>query len=270
MAQELAVEGDAPRTSSHRLEAYEAALRQGFGGGWSAYGKLGSSFRVANFDENACFFPPCAGELLRPQKAKSGELGVELERGRLRARTSVYQIDLEDEIYFSPLTFANINLSPTRRRGVELEGGWRAADNLDLRAGLALLDAVFRSGTYGGVDVSGNDVPLVPDVLVTGGVSWRFVPRTRLHVNARYVGEQRFDDDQANRFARRQPAYGLVDMKLEHALARRWEVALEVRNVFDKGYFSYGRVNSPTTPTTFSALPSPGRAAYASLAWRLD
>ena len=270
MAQELFVEGDAPRTSSHRLEAYEAALRQGLGGGWSAYGKLGKSFRVATFDENACFFPPCAGELLRPQKAKSAELGVEVERGRLRARTSVYQIDLEDEIYFTPLTFANINLSPTRRRGVELEGAWRATDNLDLRAGVAVLEAVFRSGTYGGIDVSGNDVPLVPDLLLTGGVSWRFVPRTRLHANARYVGEQRFDDDHANRFARRQPAYGLVDMKLEHGLARRWEIVLEVRNLFDKDYFSYGRVDSPTTPTTFSALPSPGRAAYASVAWRLD
>jgi iron complex outermembrane recepter protein len=270
MAQELFVEGDAPRTSSHRLEAYEAALRQGFGGGWSAYGKLGKSFRVATFDENACFVPPCAGELLRPQKGKSGELGVEVERGRLRARTSVYQMDLEDEIHFIPLTFTNINLSPTRRRGIEAEAAWRATDRLDLRLGLAWLEATFRSGTYGGVDVSGNRVPLVPEVLVTAGASWRFLPRTRMNLNARYVGEQRFDDDQANRFARKQPAYGLIDMKLEHALARRWEIALEVRNLFDKDYFSYGRVNSPTAPTTFSALPSPGRAAYASLAWRLD
>jgi iron complex outermembrane receptor protein len=268
MAQELAVEGDAPRTSSHPLEAYEAALRQAFGGGWSGYAKLGKSFRVATFDENACFFPPCAGELLRPQKAKSGEIGVEVERGRLRARTSVYQIDLEDEIHFIPLTFTNINLSPTRRRGLELEGAWRATDRLDLRLGLAWLEAVFRSGSYGGVDVTGNRVPLVPELLATAGASWRFLPRTRMNVNARYVGEQRFDDDQANRFARKQPAYGLVDLKLEHALARRWELALEVRNLFDKEYFSYGRVDSPTTPSTFSALPSPARAVHASVAWR--
>ena len=270
MAQELAVEGDAPRTSSHRLEAYEAAVRQAMGGGWSGYAKLGKSFRVATFDENACFFPPCAGELLRPQKAKSGELGVEVERGRLRARTSIYQIDLEDEIHFVPLTFTNVNLAPTRRRGIELEGAWRATDRLDLRLGLAWLEAVFRSGTYGGVDVTGNRVPLVPGMLATAGASWRFLPRTRMNVNARYVGEQRFDDDQANRFARKQPAYGLVDVKLEHALARRWELALEVRNLFDKDHFSYGRVDSPSAPTTFSALPSPGRAAYASVAWRLD
>jgi outer membrane receptor protein involved in Fe transport len=63
------------------------------------------------------------------------------------------------------------------------------------------------------------------------------------------------------------PTYTLVDAKLEHALGRRWEFALEVRNLFDKGYFSYA---AATGANTFSALPAAGRAAYASVAWRLD
>jgi iron complex outermembrane receptor protein len=254
------------RRLTHRLEAYEAALRQRLGGGWSGYAKYGKSFRVANFDENACFFPPCAPALLKPQTALAAELGLEFETRTLRLRASAYQIDLEEEIYFSPLAGANINLSPTRRRGIELESRWHALPAVDLRAGLALLQATFRSGTYGGVDVSGNDVPLVPDVLVTGGVSWTYAPRSRASVNARYVGEERFDNDQANTFGRKQPAYGLVDLKIEHALARAWQVALEVRNLFDKRYFSYGTALG----TTFSALPAPQRAAYLSVAWTMD
>ena len=258
-------------TESRGLEAYEAALRHGLRGGWSTYAKYGKSFRVATFDENACFFAPC-NPLLEPQSARSAELGLEYESRRVRARASAYRIDLENEIYFSPLANpfggANINLSPTRRRGVELEAGWRASDSVDLRAGLALLEAKFRSGAYGGVDVSGNDVPLVPRVLAAAGVSWTYAPRSRASLNARYVGEQRFDNDQANRF-RKQPAYGLVDLKVEHMLARAWQVALEVRNLFDKRYFSYGRVDSVSAPTTFSALPAPERAAYLSLAWTI-
>ena len=260
-------------TDSRGLEAYEAALRQGLGGGWSAYAKYEKSFRVATFDENACFFAPCAGPL-EPQTAKGAELGFEYESRRLRGRASVYQIDLENEIYFSPLVSfpvgANVNLSPTRRRGVELEGAWHAAEALDLRAGLALLQARFRSGTFGGVDVSGNDVPLVPNLLATAGVSWTYAPRSRASLNARYVGEQRFDNDQANVFGRKQPAYAVLDAKIEHALARAWRLALEVRNLFDRRYFSYGRIDDPRTPTTFSALPAPGRAAYVSLEWRMD
>jgi iron complex outermembrane receptor protein len=248
---------------SRGLEAYEVALCQGFAGGWSAYAKYGKSFRVATFDENACFSPPCGTPLLEPQTAQGLELGVEYERRTLRARASVYQTNLQNEIYFSPLVGlfgSNVNLSPTRRRGAELEAAWRAASALELRGALALLQASFRS--------DGNAVPLVPGVLATAGMSWSYAPRSRLSVNARYVGRQRFDNDQANVF-RKQPAYGLVDLKVEHALARAWQLALEVRNLFDKQYFSYGRLDDPRTPTTFSALPAPERAAYLSLAWTM-
>jgi outer membrane receptor protein involved in Fe transport len=104
-------------------------------------------------------------------------------------------------------------------------------------------------------------------MLVTAGASWAFTPRGRFNLNLRHVGSQRFDNDQANTFPREIPEYTLVDVKLEQRFARRWDLALEVRNLFDKGYFSYG---TATGATSFSALPAPGRAAYLSVAWRLD
>ena len=255
------------RRNADRLEAYEAALRHSFSNGWSLYGRYGKSFRVGNFDENACFFPPCSPALLLPQTGLTSELGVEYESNRVRLRTSVYDTRLENEIYFSALTFSNINLSPTEREGLEFEGVWSATPTLDLRGGLAFQRARFRSGVYGGVDVSGKTVPLVPEVLATAGVSWAFMPRARANLNLRHVGQQRFDNDQANTFARQMPEYTLADAKVEYRLARRWEAALEVRNLFDKQYFSYG---ATTGPTTYSALPAPTRAAYLSVAWRLD
>jgi len=248
------------------LRAYEAALRQGLGGGFSGYLKYGTSFRLANFDENACFFPPCNAELLRPQTGEGGEVGMELERGGLRGRVAVFQTDLENEIYFSPLTLSNINLEPTRRRGLEVEALWRALQSLDLRAGATWLDARFRSGVYGGVDVSGNQVPLVPERIATAGVSWAFLPRSRANLNWRYVGQQRFDNDQANTFPRKQPSYSVVDAKLEQRIAR-WDFTLEARNLLNRNYFSYGTV---TGPNTFSALPASGLAVYASVGYRLD
>jgi len=255
------------RRNADRLEAYEAALRHGFTTGWSIYGRYGKSFRVGNFDENACFFPPCSAELLLPQTALTAELGAEFENRNFTFRTSIYDTRLENEIYFSALTFSNINLSPTEREGLEFEGTWHATSTLDLRGGLALQRARFRSGVYGGVDVSGKTVPLVPEVLATAGASWIFMPGGRFNLNLRHVGQQRFDNDQANTFARQMPEYTLADAKVEYRFARRWEAALEVRNLFDKQYFSYG---ATTGPTTYSALPAPTRAAYLSVAWRLD
>ena len=254
------------RGRSDALRAWEAALRQGLGGGFSTYLKYGTSFRLANFDENACFFPPCNPDLLRPQTSRGGELGFEVQRGGLRSRAAVYQMNLENEIYFSPLTLSNINLEPTRRRGLELEGLWRATQTLDLRLAAAWIDARFREGVYGGVDVSGNKVPLVPERIATAGASWLFLARSRASFNVRYVGPQRFDNDQANTFPRKQPSYTVADLKLEQRL-ERWELALEARNLFNRRYFSYGTV---TGANTFSALPSTGLAVYASVGYRLD
>jgi iron complex outermembrane receptor protein len=248
------------------LRAYEAALRQGLGGGFSGYLKYGTSFRLPNFDENACFFPPCNPELLRPQTGKGGELGMEVERGGLRGRVAAFQTDLENEIYFSPLAGSNVNLDPTRRRGLEMEVLWRVLRSLDLRAGATWLDARFRSGVYGGVDVSGNQVPLVPERIATAGVSWMFLPRSRANLNWRYVGPQRFDNDQDNTFPRKQPSYSVVDAKLEQRVAR-WDFTLEARNLLNRKYFSYG---TTTGPNTFSALPATGLAVYASVGYRLD
>jgi iron complex outermembrane receptor protein len=255
------------RRAARTLRAHELALRHRLGGGWSAYGKLDRSFRIANFDDNACFFPPCGATLLEPQTSHAAELGAEFERGRWRGRAALYQMRLENEIYFSPLTFSTLNLSPTERRGLELEASWRALEALELRASLALQRARFRSGVYGGTDVSGNEVPLVPRSLFTAGASWRIDGRTRLNANLRHVGEQRYDNDQANTFPRRMPAYGLLDLKLEHRIERT-RVALEIRNLFDKHYYSYGIRNG--AGTSFNAFPAPGRATVLSAAFQLD
>jgi iron complex outermembrane receptor protein len=265
-SEDLLAEHVAPvdeRRAKHKLEAYEVALRHGLGGGWSGYGKYGSSFRLGNFDENICSIFLCVPVLLEPQTAKGGELGAEYERNGWRARAAYYSQDLENEIYFSPSLFQNINLDPTRRRGFELEAAWRASPTLDLRASFAQIEATFRRGVYGGADVSGKDVPLVPERIATAGVAWSFQPRTRFIANARYVGPQRYDGDQENVF-RKQPDYTLVDLKLEHVIGPL-TLALEVKNVFDEGYYSYGLWFAPST---VFAYPAPGRAGYLSAAYK--
>jgi len=153
------------------------------------------------------------------------------------------------------------------RRGIELEGAWRALESLELRAALALQHARFRSGVYGGVDVSGKDVPLVPEQLFTAGASWKVGAASRLNANLRTVGKQRFDNDQANTFPRKMPDYALLDLKFEHRIGRL-HIAFEVRNLFDKEYFSYAIRNF--AGTSFNAFPAPGRAAFVSVAYRLD
>ncbi len=238
--------------------AYELALRQRLAPGLNVYGKAGRSFRVATVDENRFQVT-----LLEPQTSRDLELGGELDNGRLRVRAAVFRMRLENEIYFSPLFppfGANINLSPTQREGLELDARWAVSGASSVFAGLALTRAEFRSGVYGGTDVSGNDVPLVPARTLSAGGTWRLAGRSDLSLFARYVGTQRFDNDQANTFMT-MPTYVTVNARLAWE-SGGWQLAATVLNLTDRKYFSYGIRNA--AGTDFNAYPAPERAIFVS------
>lgn len=249
-----------PKQEAHdALTASELALQQQLGGGWSAYGRLGTSFRVANIDENRCFFPPCAA-LLKPQTSKDREVGVQWRAGRAAFRASLFDILLDNELHYNAITFSNTNLEPTRRRGLELEGSLPLGRYVELGGRYARTEATFRSGSYGGFDVSGNEVPLVPRDRAGMSLAWKPAVSTRLTFALSHVGRQRYDNDQRNLF-RRMPSYTIADLKLTHE-AGDWRLAAGINNLFDKAHYSYGIVNGAFT--SFNAYPEDRRNAYVS------
>jgi len=255
-------------SSTRRPHAGELALRQELGQAMALLAKAGTSFRIATVDDNG---QTSTGQLLEPQTAQHREIGLEWREAGKRLRAMLYEIKLDKEIYFSPLAFAagaffpgaNVNLSPTRRTGVELSGGWQPTEAWDLAASLNLQTAKFRSGVYGGTDVAGLDVPLVPRVLANLRATWRASSRTQITGSYRYVGHQRYDNDQANQFARLMPAYGVADLKLVYSI-RDWRLAAGVANLFDKKYFSYGIINNFNCGTPSCVYPEQGRSVNAS------
>lgn len=258
------------QTQSRSPKAYELALRHDLNDGFAVLGKLGTSFRVATVDDNGL---TGTGNLLEPQTARNRELGVEYRRSDLRLRANFYHMDLDNEIYFSPLALgpppnffpggANINLSPTRRTGGEFSGTWRALRDLELSALLNLQTATFRSGIYGGVDVTGRDVPLVPKSLAVLRASWQATRRLQLRGSIRHVGQQRYDNDQANIFPSVMPSYTLTDLRLAYQLSN-WRFAAGVNNLTDSKYFSYGIIPAFNCATPTCVYPESGRTYFAS------
>ena len=253
-----------PRTTvNHALSATEVAIQQDLGQGVSAYARAGKSFRVGNIDDNRCFALPC-NPLLKPQRSRDSELGVQWHGRGSSFRASLFEIDLDDEIHYNAITFTNMNLSPTRRTGLELEGKTALGATVDVSARYSITKARFRSGLYGGIDVSGNEVPLVPTERIGAMANWQLTPGTRLTANVSHVGHQRYDNDQSNSF-RAMPGYTVTDIKLNHEIGL-WRFAVGVNNLFDKAYYSYGIVNG--TFTSFNAYPEDRRSGYVSAEYR--
>jgi len=255
--------------------AYDVGLRHPLGEAFSVYGRFGRSFRIATVDENFNQFGgpmfDSTVKILEPQTAHTGELGLDYKRESLHARASLYRTNLNNEISFiniDPfLFFANVNLPPTRRQGFELEGSWTVTSAIDIFGNYTFIDARFRKGDFGGVDVSGNLVPLVPRHKVSAGGTYRLGANTRAAVVMNYVGEQVFDNDQANTATRRMPDYVTVDLKVTHQM-RKLLLSMAVNNLFDEKYFSYAIRNS--AGTSFNALPARERNVWLTVKYQFD
>lgn len=252
----------APVDQKFTVNAWEATLEQRFAPAWTAHARTSQGFRVAGVEETPFTTGPLA-----PQKSHDVELGLAWTEGPNRVALNGFRINLDNEISFNPLIpfFGdNANLAPTRRQGMELEASGRVLPDLDLYATLTWTDAEFRSGIYGGVDVAGKRVPLVPRWQASAGGAWRITPATLLSASFLYLDEQVLNNDFANALPQRIGAYATLDLKLSHAMGS-WVLAAEARNALDREYFTYGGVN---TFGEVKVFPAPERAWYLSAEYR--
>jgi iron complex outermembrane receptor protein len=258
-------------TQGRMVNASEIGLRHRLDQSLSLFGRLGRSFRTATVDE---IFDQYGGSsfdskitLLEPQTSQDSEAGIDYKGEQNKVRASLFQMNLNNEIHYNAITFSNMNLSPTRRYGLELEGAHYYTDALEFAVAYSYTVAKFREGNYGGVNVSGNNVPLVPRQKLIFSSSWKISEKTTLSGNANYVGEQHFDNDQANTFSQNMPAYATADMKLSHREGS-WLFNASVNNLFDHQYFNYA-ICSASTPGKYNAYPMSGRTVFLELRYQL-
>jgi iron complex outermembrane receptor protein len=249
-----------PLDSNEGQYALHLGLEHRFNNIFSVFGRAARAFRTPNVDErvasgpafDALFNPLSQNFKLKTQTSHDVEGGFRIKSGGFQMQSSIYNMDLENELQFNPVGFFNINLAPTRRYGSETSASLRVSDSVLLRGGVAYTRAVFREGIY-----AGNDVPLVSRYTASGGVTWNIWQNYLVaDATVRAWSERAMDNDQANT-QRRIPADATIDFKLSGAY-ERFFWSLSVNNVLNALYYDYA-VASTFTPGRFSAYPLPGR-----------
>jgi iron complex outermembrane receptor protein len=259
-----------PFDGGQRQTAWHLGLEHRFSPYFAVFSRMAQSFRVPNVDERVGQGPfgVSTNFDLRTQTSRDYEIGYRVTVGRFAWQTSAYLMNLQNEIFFSPATFTNVNLDPTRRRGVETMATVQATDTLRLKGGLAYTRAMFVEGQF-----AGNDIPLVSRWTASGGLQWNiFQKELVFDLVARYFGPRRMDNDSAN-IQYLIPNATLVDLRLggEH---RHFFWALSTQNVFNVKYYEYAIsaidfFSGLPSVGTYSAYPLPGRTymAKVGLTW---
>ena len=253
--------------------AWELAVRQDLTQSWAAFARAGRGYRFATVDEIYEFSPTFQREFqfLKPQTSVGYDLGAEYRTPSVFARATIFQLDVDNEIFLDPFRtgIGNTNLPPSRRRGLELEARWLPIQTLTLTGTYTYTRAEFREGTadaYGtSVDISGNRVPLVPLQHVSGQAAWGFAPNWMVTGTVQYVSSQYMENDQPNT-GTQIPGYTTADVRLDYTIGAL-RLTGAVANVFDQEYYNYA-VRSAFTETRYNAYPLPPRTFWAAVEYR--
>lgn len=242
-----------------RQNAWELGINQPLNKEVSLYGRVGSSFRLANADEFGFTSP---GVTLLPQRSTDVDLGSRYVSGPVKMEARLYRSALTNEIGFDPSApnlfgpGANVNFDPTSRSGLELDGSYAYATNLTLRANAALRNSTFSSGPY-----AGKDVPLAPNQTFSVHADWIPLAGHLVSGGLNWVSTQH--PDFVNQCSI--PAYTTADARYAYQW-QKVEASLGVTNLFDEKY--YTQAFGCTAGVATSIYPEAGRAVVGALRYK--
>jgi vitamin B12 transporter len=103
--------------------------------GWRVVAQWSSAFRAPSF--NDLYFPGASNPALKPERARTEELGLRWTAGNARAGLSLYRTRTGELIVFDPVTFVPNNIGHAAVDGAELQaaltcGPWSLGGNLGL------------------------------------------------------------------------------------------------------------------------------------------
>lgn len=244
--------------------AYEAGVRVALAKEVDLIARTGRSFRFANVDEIYEFSPTFTAQFqfLRPQKARTHEVGVVVGRTAPWLKASVFRMDVTDEIHLDPFStgVGNRNMPPLRRDGLELEARHALTKTVDLTGAYTYTRAKFTEGDLNGIPIAGRTVPLVPRHKIDLNADVQLASATRLRALIQSVSEQVMENDEGNTFDRRIPGYTTADLKLQHRVGAV-TASVGINNLFDRNYYAYA-VRSQFVPDRFNAYPLPERSFW--------
>lgn len=225
------------------------------------------NYRFAKVDEflQPAYTPTFSPVILKTQEGLSLETGVEWQHAGSQASAVIYQLDLDNEIAFDPVNFANINLDKTRRRGLMANLGWQAGKRTRLSASYTYTDAEVSSGAF-----AGKSIPVVAKHSALMGLDYALAPSWQLYGEIYAVSDRVFSGDFDNVLGRL-PGFALLNLKAEYTVGD-FVFAARVNNVLNKQYAEVGQLG--LDPNTFASrpayFPSPEVNVLLTAAWQFE
>jgi iron complex outermembrane recepter protein len=252
-----------PDSRTLEENAFTAGINYIYSGKSTLYGGYTRGFRYPVLDELFSFFTNVVDSNLVAQRSDDFELGVRhYFKDDVSVNLTVFRMDVQQEIFFNPLTYGNENLDGmTRRQGIEVSFKASLGSGLLMQGSYTYLQATIEEGELAGKDIPGvakNKATLSATLFPLKGLS--------LLVNGTYVSGRPFISDFRNEFPY-QENYFVMNSRIEYRQGN-CKGFIGVNNLLNKEYAEYGVLGlSPSYEWERGYYPSPSRNYLAGLSW---
>lgn len=215
-----------------------------FAAGWKAIVQASTAFKAPSFNE--LYFPFFGNPALKPERARSIEVGLQYAHDASLVRASLFRTKTRDLIVFDPLLSLANNVDRARVTGVELSMRTRI-DGWNLNANFTLQRPIAEATGERLLRRSNRNL---------GFAAAKSFGRWRVSADVQAAGT-RFDSD-INTFARTElGGYAVANFGARYEVIRGTSVGLAITNAFDKrytlidGYHTAGRVTTVSLATRY-------------------
>ncbi|MGY8815268.1 MAG: TonB-dependent receptor [Gammaproteobacteria bacterium] len=234
---------------------------------WRVFGKLDKNYRFVTADEYSAiadnnFFSQLfnfGSTLPFPitQTGLSMELGGEWQRENNLFSIQLFQLDIDDEIVFNPVSFLNTNLGNTRRKGLILEGRTVFTEKMSVTMNFSYLDANYTSGAF-----QGNKLTFLSKY--SGALSANYLVNQNFgtHLELYGLSDRQFGGDFSESF-NGLPGYTVLNWNNTISVDNI-NLSFRINNLLDTRYSDSGIIafdfRKPfPSPQVETYYPSPGR-----------
>ncbi|MBE0514968.1 TonB-dependent receptor [Sulfurimonas sp.] len=171
---------------------------------------------------------------INPMEANTYTIGYNYIKKNNKFKTSIYYIDLKNEIYYlsdysGARTAINTNIDKSYKYGLDIYDKWLVTDEFNIALNYNYVRAIIdEEGDY-----SGNDLPGVSDHNIKATLSYFPNKNTTLAITQVYRSEAYAANDFENNFAQNQEAYKSTDISLTYT-KDSLELFAKINNLFNQ------------------------------------
>lgn len=203
---------------SEKLDAWDVGANYRINTATSVFANYNRAYQAPDIDRFFLFGGAFNG-FISPARSRTLNIGLNHVTPINRLKLTTYYVDLSDEIYFNPFTFANTNLDETHKYGIEIQDTWRISEKLSTSLIYTFSRAKIDREADGAGAFDGKQLPGVPKHSVNANLNFRPIQPVNINLSHTWRSSSYAIGDFANVLDEKQDDYHSTNL----AVSYQWQ-----------------------------------------------